>query len=251
MRSAPSRLLVATVSLLGCSLAQAQYGFTPNWAFNGAPEAQMLHQNYVMQQIANGTYLKGTKSIKSSSASVASAKPAPLPSTVRSAAPLTFEPVSPPVAPAALARAYPAAQRTQAEQVFSQSLQTWHGLESQFGLRRNDMGGALAAFVAGNYAAYRDQPLPDALFKPLVRQMQAALLHSGALERVDAAQKQVLYEHLAILGTWMLATREALQKQPDARVAANMKAAARGYLQQALGLDAERMRLTDQGLVVD
>ena len=35
------------------------------------------------------------------------------------------------------------------------------------------------------------------------------------------------------------------------RIAANMKAAARGYLQQALGLDAERMRLTDQGLVVD
>jgi hypothetical protein len=49
----------------------------------------------------------------------------------------------------------------------------------------------------------------------------------------------------------MLMTREALQKSPDARIAANMKAAARGYLQQALKLDPDRMRLTDRGLVVD
>jgi len=49
----------------------------------------------------------------------------------------------------------------------------------------------------------------------------------------------------------MLLTREALQKSPDAKIAANMKTAARGNLQQALQLDADRMRLTDQGLVVN
>jgi hypothetical protein len=250
MRLAAKRLIASTVSLLACSMASAQYGFTPQWAFHGAPEAQMLHQNYVMQQIANGTYLKGTRSTGSSTSKPAP-KPAPVQSAARPPAPLTFDPPSGPVAPARLARAYPTDQRAKVEQVFGQTLQTWHGLESQFGLRRNDLGGALAAFVAGNYAAYRDEPFPDQLFKPLVQQMQAVLRATGALERLDAAQKQELYEHLAILGTYMLLTREALQKAPDARIAANMKAAARGYLQQALQLDAQRMRLTDQGLVVD
>jgi len=235
-----SRVAALIASLCACSLAAAQYGFTPEWAFHGAPEAQMLHQNYVMQQIANGTYLKG------------SGKSTPKPAApVNPSAALTFDARPQPVAPAQLARAYPQDTRAKVEQVFGQTLQAYRKIESQFGVPRNDLGGALAAFVAGNYAAYRDEPFPDKLFKPLVRQMQSALLSSGAVQKTSALEKQALYENLAILGTYMLLTREALQKSPDARIAANMKTAARGYLQQALNIDPDRMRLTEQGLVVN
>ena len=240
MKFLASRIIVLIASLCACSLAAAQYGFTPDWAFHGAPEAQALHQSYVMQQIANGTYLKGTGK--------SSAKAAPTP---KSAAALTFDAQSQPIAPAKLARAYPQETRAKAEQTFGQTLDTYHKLESQFGLRRNDLGGALAAFVAGNYAAYRNEAFPDKLFKPLVQQMQTVLQSTGTLEKAGAAEKQELYENLAILGTYMLLTREALQKSPDPKIAANMKTAARGYLQQALKLDPDRMRLTDQGLVVN
>jgi hypothetical protein len=240
MKFLASRIVILVASLCACSLAAAQYGFTPGWAFHGAPEAQMLHQNYVMQQIANGTYLKGTG--KSSAKAVPS---------VKSSAPLTFDARSQPIAPAKLARAYPQETRAKVEQVFGQTLDTYHKLESQFGLRRNDLGGALAAFVAGNYAAYRDEAFADKLFKPLVQQMQGVLQSTGSLEKAGAAEKQELYENLAILGTYMLQTREALQKSPDAKIAANMKAAARAYLQQVLKLDPDRMHLTDKGLVVN
>jgi len=239
MNRLASFFMMLIASTCACSLAYAQYGFTPEWAFHGAPEAQMLHSSYVMQQIANGTYLRGTDSI---------AKGTP---SSKAAVPLTFEARDKPVAPAQLARAYPPQARAQAERVFNDTLQTYHRLESQFGLRRNDLGGALAAFVAGNYAAYRDEPFPDKLFKPLVLQMQDVLQSTGTLDKAGAAQKQELYENLAILGTYMLMTREGLQKSPDAKIAANMKAAARGYLQQALKLDPDHMHLTDRGLVVD
>jgi hypothetical protein len=233
------RLVVLLASLGACSLAAAQMGFTPEWAFHGAPEATMLHSNYVMQQIANGTYLRGTKSIAKGT------------SSGKVAVPLTFDARAKAIAPAKLARAYPPDARIKVERVFNDTLDTYHRIESQFGLHRNDLGGALAAFVAGNYAAYRDEPFPDKLFKPLVLQMQAVLKSTGTLDKAGAVEKQELYENLAILGTYMLMTREALQKSPNATIAANMKAAARGYLQQALKLDPDHMRLTDQGLVVE
>jgi hypothetical protein len=232
------RVALLLTSLGACSVAAAQ-GFAPEWAFHGAPEATMLHSSYVMQQIANGTLLRSTKSTAKSA------------SSTRTPVPLTFDAAEKPVAPARLARAYPPEVRAKVERAFHDTLQTYHGLESQFGLRRNDLGGALAAFVAGNYAAYRDEPFPDQLFKPLVRQMQEMLQSSGTLDKTGAAEKQELYENLAILGTFMLMTREGLQKRPDAKTAANMKLAARGYLQQALKLDPDHIRLTDRGLVVD
>jgi hypothetical protein len=238
MNRVARRIVLLLASVGACSLAAAQ-GFAPEWAFHGAPEATMLHSSYVMQQIANGTLLRGTKSIAKGT------------SSTRTALPLTFDASDKPVVPARLARAYPPDARARVEKVFNDTLATYHGLESQFGLRRNDLGGALAAFVAGNYAAYRNEPFPDGLFKPLVRQMQDMLQASGTLDKIGAAQKQELYENLAILGTYMLMTREALQKSPDAKIAANMKVAARSYLQQALKLDADHIRLTDRGLVVD
>ena len=240
MKFLASRIVVLIASLCACSMTMAQYGFTPEWAFHGAPEAQMLHSSYVMQQIANGTYLKGTGK--------SSAKTAP---SAKSSAPLTFSAQTRPIAPAKLARAYPQESRAKAEQAFGQTLETYHKIESQFGLRRNDLGGALAAFVAGNYAAFHDEPFPDKYFKPLVQQMQNVLQSTGMLDKAGAVEKQELYENLAILGTYMLLTREGLQKTPDAKIAANMKTAARGYLLQALKLDPDRMRLTDQGLVVN
>jgi hypothetical protein len=157
--------------------------------------------------------------------------------------------VGPPIAPAKLAKGYPQSTRPQAEKFFSQTLETYHGIESQFGLKRNDLAGALAAFVAGNYIAYRNEPFPDQQFKPLVEQLRGSLASTVGLQRASDTEKQELYESLAIVGTQMAVTREALQKKPDEKIAAKMKAAARGYLQQLLNIDPDRMRLTDHGLL--
>jgi hypothetical protein len=159
-----------------------------------------------------------------------------------------FKSAGRPIAPAKLAKGFPQSSRAQAEQFFSQTLEAYHRIESQFGLKRNDLAGALAAFVAGNYIAYRNEPFPDQHFKPLVQQLRGSLASTPGLQKASDAEKQELYESLAIVGTQMALTREALQKKPDAKIAANMKAAARAYLQQVMKLDPDRMRLTDQGL---
>jgi len=168
----------------------------------------------------------------------------------RSARPVSFAPVAG-VAPArALASAYPPDQRAKVEGLFKELLAGYHKLEAQSGIPRNDVGGAVAAFLTGSYVAYRDVDVPDENFLPLVNQMRQVLASNADFARASDAEKQQIYEQMAILGTYMALTRMALKQQPDAQVARNLRRAAKGYLEQFLKTDADRVQLTESGLVL-
>ena len=167
-----------------------------------------------------------------------------------SARPVSFAPVAG-VAPArALASAYPPDQRARVEGLFKELLSGYHKLESQFGIPRNDVGGAVAAFLVGSYVAYRDVDVPDQNFLRLVNQMRQVLASNADFARASDAEKQDIYEQMAILGTYMALTRMALKQQPDAQVERNLQRAAKGYLEQFLKTDADRVQLTESGLVL-
>lgn len=164
--------------------------------------------------------------------------------------PLSFAAV-PGLSPArSLASSYPPGQRAQVEGLFKELLAGYHKIEARFDIPRNDVGGAVAAFLAGSYMAYHDVDFPDQNFLPLVNQMRQVLANNGAFARTSDAEKQELYEQMAILGTYMALTRDALKQRPDAQVARKLRRAAEGYLEQLLKADADRVRLTDRGLVL-
>ncbi|MEO7245531.1 MAG: DUF6683 family protein [Rubrivivax sp.] len=237
-------MLVA--GLCGSALAAAQAGFYPAWGLNGAPQAQMLTSSVLMQRVVNHRLGSRSSGLGSNVAA-----PAVKPATATAAGPLTFSPGPRPIAPARLASGYALDVRTEAEATFDRMLDAYHQIERQFDLPRNDLGGALAAFVAGNVMAYHDRPFPDRLFKPLVQQMRAAIGVTGAFDDTAPAEKQELYESLAILGMFMAATREAVRTQSDPTLAAKVRTAARGTLQRTLRLDPDRVQLTERGLTVD
>ncbi len=246
-----ARCLILPLLALG-SAPPAHAQFDPQWAFSGAPEATALHSSYVLQQLAYNSAMRSSGVTPSRTPRPRNLQPPSRPAPLHKLpVPQTFVPRAGTIAPARLAQSYPPAARVKAEQVFAQSLITWHRIEAQAGLSRNDLGGALAAFIAGNYTAYRNEPFPDALFKPLVEQMQQALESSGTLGSTSSLEKQELYETLAIIGTFMSTTNVALQRNPDPAAQANTRAAARGYLDQALKLDPDRLRFTDHGMVVN
>jgi hypothetical protein len=152
--------------------------------------------------------------------------------------------------PAKLASHYPAPKRAEAERIFAEALSGYHKIENQFGIPRHDLAGAIAAFLVGSYMAYNDVDFPDANFKPLVAQMRRTLAHNAEFIQASNAEKQEMYERMAILGTTMALTREALKAQPNAQIASNMREAAKGYLEQFLKTDADKVRITSQGLVI-
>lgn len=150
----------------------------------------------------------------------------------------------------ALAEAYPAPARAQAQQLFRELLAGYGQLEQQFGLPRGDAAGAVAAFLTGSYIACSGRPVPDEHFKPLADQLRARIAGNPAFANASAAEKQQVFEHLAIVGMFMATTFLALQQQPDAAIAARLREAGRKQLEQFLGVPAERVTLGAQGLVI-
>jgi hypothetical protein len=227
--------LLAAALLAASAVASAQMMLSPVYATYGAPMSNFLSSSYLLNQSALAAVGSRSKSTGSSSSS---------------SKPLDFPVSAVPIVPRKLAAGYPPAQRADAEKLFQQTLEGYHGIESKFGLRRNDIAGAVAAFIAGNYIAYHDQPFPDAHFGPLVRQMRERMYGVPALRSASAAERQEMYEQLAILGTYMALTREALQKTPDPKLKDGMKRAARNYLEQFLRIDPDRIRIGPEGLTV-
>jgi hypothetical protein len=149
-----------------------------------------------------------------------------------------------------LSFAYPAANRPEAERVFRDLLARYGKIEQQFGIPHHDVAGSVAAFLAGSWMAYRNTDFPDERFKPLVNQMRQILGSNPEFANASNADKQEMYEQMAILGMLMAGTQMALKEKPNPQIAANMKQAAKGYLEQFLKTDAERVQITAQGLVL-
>lgn len=149
-----------------------------------------------------------------------------------------------------MAQSYPETSRAQAEELFEQLLSGFKQIESQFGLPGNDVATAAAAFLVGNYSVYRNTPVPDEHFVPLVEQMRQIIGTTPAFAQTSAVAKQETYEQLAILGMFMATIQIALNQQPDAELDANAQQAAADYLRTFLGTDPDRIRLSANGLEI-
>lgn len=149
-----------------------------------------------------------------------------------------------------IAKHYPRPNKQEAENLLSDLLTGYGKIEGKFSIPHYDVAGAVAAFLAGSYMAYHNVDFPDQHFPPLVRQMRQVLSTSPDFARASTAQKQEMYEHLAILGMFMATTQMALKERPDPQLEASMRQAAKGYLEHFLQTDASRVQITRSGLVI-
>jgi hypothetical protein len=220
----------------------------PGYGTVGAPMSNFISTSYLSNKVVNDTTFKRRVTALSSAdkkaTGVASLSSAPVRSVTFTAAGRDT------LVPSQLAKQYPAASRSQAEHLFKEMLTVYGKLEDQYGIPKRDLGGAIAAFLFGSYTAYRNTATPDAHFKVLVEQMRGIIAENPGITGASDEQKQELYEQMAILGTLMATTYLALQKQPNAQTAANMRKAGKEYLEQFLRTDAERVQITAAGLSV-
>jgi hypothetical protein len=147
-----------------------------------------------------------------------------------------------------LATVFPAEQRARMAQAYQQSFEAYQKLEARLGVPANDVAGAVAAFIAGNYMALRNVDLPDPHYQRLVAQMRQALQASGGFMNAGAAQKRQMYEQLAMVGTFMAVARQSFAQNPNPGAEANFRNAARANLEQALQRPAERLQIGPGGL---
>jgi len=152
--------------------------------------------------------------------------------------------------PSLLAAGYPPAGRAQAESTFATLLRSYGDIERRFGIEPGDLGGAAAAFVAGCWMAMRGEDFPDRHFATLAAQMRRVMASQPGFASVPAHERREAYEQLAIIGMFMATTQMGLKAKPDAALAKSSRDAARGYLQQFLKGDVDRLTLGEDGLVL-
>lgn len=148
----------------------------------------------------------------------------------------------------ALAQPFPAAQRAAMTRAFEESFLFWQKLETQLGLTPNDLGAALAGFIAGNYAVFMQQEVPDEQFRTLVRQMQGIVSQSAGFRQASPAQRRSMFEQMAMVGTFMVVYREQLKTRPNPAEEVHFRNTAKANLEAALGVGVERVRIGAQGL---
>lgn len=225
------RYLKRLLWLIGIGFASTALGQVLQ---QGAPQSTLLNSNGLMSDVVNA--LKAGQQ-----QAVSSTKHAPGIIVTRSGQS---------TAAAKLAAAYPINARAEVERVFGMLLSTYPQVEQKLGMPANELGGAVALFVVTSLQAYQGRDVEIEQFKTVAAQMRAALSTNAAIAEAPDADKQDVYEQLAILGMFLDGVHEQLKKTPNPQVAANMKQAAKGYLEQFLKTDADALTLTAQGLKI-
>jgi hypothetical protein len=230
---------VAVVTVCAFAAAAPARADTPFHipVYTGTP--LMISAGVVTQQTLNRSIASGSRG------TVARA------SSTRSPVSTRVDPEARSRVPALLAAELPAAGRDEAERAYRQMLEHHPELMRRLGVPADDVAAALATFVAGIHVAYHDVDFPDRRFGPLYRQMRDIIAAEPEFARASSAERRDLHARLAILGTFLALTREALKRQPDAQASSRLKSAAADYLRQFMKADAGGMRITDDGLRLD
>lgn len=112
----------------------------------------------------------------------------------------------------------------------------------------NDSASGIAAFLAGTYAAYTNEPFPDAYFNPLYQQFAEGLTSDGELSARPLAERTEYYQRLVVTGMVYQLLQLELQSnpQPD-EIAAMRKAAGRAF-EDIAGISPDNIYFTADGL---
>jgi hypothetical protein len=155
------------------------------------------------------------------------------------------------IAPARLASAHPggAAAREEACRLYERCLAHYRqAVRPQDEARGvDDVGAAVAAFVAANLGALHGTPVTPDLLLRLERQLGGIARLTADWDTAPARERQAYFEQMALLA--VLIAESASQAGPQGAAAvANVQRAARGYLQQLLGLAPAGLTLGPNGL---
>jgi hypothetical protein len=154
--------------------------------------------------------------------------------------------------PSRLAQAHPAGPvRDEAQALYQRCLQHYRdAVRPQDAAQGfDDVGAAAAHFVAANLLALTGQLPTAASLLQLERQLRRVMHTSSAWTALDATERQAYVEKLALLAVLVgEAAVQAPAQGPDA--VAHVQRAARGYLQQLLGLNPDALTLGPKGLML-
>ena len=166
---------------------------------------------------------------------------------------LTVERACPALAPALLAAAHPGGEAARADMraLYERCLARYRQVSrtEQADAGVDDVGAAVAHFVAANMQALHGEPATPPTLLRLERQLAGVVRSSATWASASERERQLYFEKMAILAVLIGETSARAVLQGPAAVA-NVKRAARGYLHDLLGLDPDHLALGIDGLAM-
>lgn len=163
---------------------------------------------------------------------------------------LTVERSPVPIAPTRLAASAPrGAAREEARLLYERCLA--HYRESvrpqDLALGIDDVGAAVAAFVAANLSALHGDRVDPATLLALEQQLGGVVRITADWDRAPARERQAYFEKMAVLAV-LISESAAQARVQGAAAIANVQQAARGYVQELLGLNPDHLAIGPGGL---
>lgn len=147
-----------------------------------------------------------------------------------------------------LAQHFPPQHRAVMTKAFADSMDVWHQLETKLSLPRNDVGGALAAFLVGNYMVMTGKEVSDEEFGVVVDQLRRQPSLQNSLGSQSPSALRNLYEQSAMTGTFMALAYKSQQTKPQPPAQqAHLRNAARENL-RTIGLNPDRVHIDARGI---
>ena len=226
--------MIAKLLAVACLLplqAQSQVGFDASYSANYAA-LQMPMSNFL-----SNSFLNQQAMINATRPDAHRKTPPPLP-------------LAPPQADrnaAELAMAAPVAQREKLKDVYVRLMPSYQQIERKLGWPRDDVAGAVAALIAGNYMVMTDTTLSDPVVAAAGDQLRNSASMQETLGKLSANDRRRLYEQSAMLGTFMAAAHMSRQQQSK-EVLLNLRDSAHKTLELLLGDRVDKLQFTPQGI---
>jgi len=164
----------------------------------------------------------------------------------------TFRPAAQSIVPQALARdvARSPSDRATLERVFNDLLENYKDRLRQRGSAPNDVSRAASFLISASYTVYRDgETLSEQHFTALREQVRAAFLDDPDFARRGDRERQRLFESFAITGAFLDIGYQLARQRGDRNALAELRQVAEHQLQEMLGAPADRISLTEGGIV--
>jgi len=164
---------------------------------------------------------------------------------------LTVERSPAAIAPTRLAHSHPgdAAAQEAARRLYESCLVHYRSVvraQDQV-LGVDDVGAAVAAFVAANFAALQGTVVTPGMLLSLEKQLDGITRRSSDWEAAPVVERQAYFEQMALLAV-LVAESSAQARAQGAAAVANVQRTARVYLRQLLGMDPDHLALGPNGL---
>jgi hypothetical protein len=151
---------------------------------------------------------------------------------------------------AELAMAAPAAQREKLQGIYVRLMPSYQQIEHKLGWPKDDVAGAVAALIAGNYMVMTDTTLSDPIVAAAGDQLRNSASMQDTLAKLSALDRRRLYEQSAMLGTFMALAHMSRQQQSQ-EVLGNLRNSARQTLELLLGDRVDKLRFTPSGIQLE